>query len=135
MNDQSEGNGGEGPRQQGPSGPEFLHLEVSRWLEGDAKRDADDLIRDILYEAVRARLEERLGARLREVGAAIADEIADDFEANLAIEAVLDTRREAHRNSVEAIQKKFREPMNAGAAKAQLKAEAPAQASGKKKKR
>ena len=101
MNDQSEGNGGEGPRQQGPSGPEFL----------------------------------RLGDRLAALGTAIADELADDFEANLAIEAVLDTRREAHRNSVEAIQKKFREPMNAGAAKAQLKAEAPAQASGKKKKR
>lgn len=114
-NERERGGGHEGQRRDGPAGAEFLHLEVSRWLESGARGEADAIVRDLLRNAVRERLEERLGERLRAVGAAIADQIADDLEANLAIEAAIDTRRESHRETVRRVQVLFREPMNAKA--------------------
>jgi hypothetical protein len=77
----------------GPEGTQFLQLEVSRWLESEARSRGDEVVRELLVSAIRARLEERLGERLRALGAAIADEIADDLEASLAIEQRIDARR------------------------------------------
>lgn len=111
MGDDGKGDrGGEsaGSSPQGPAGAEFLHLEVSRWLEGDGRAQADGVVKELLRDAIRARLEERLGSRLRAVGAAIADEIADDFEANLAIEDRIDARRDARKAAVEKAQKLLR---------------------------
>jgi hypothetical protein len=100
------GDGGGQPR--GPAGGEFLHLEVSRWLESEGRGRADELIHSMLRDAIRARLDERLGDRIRALGATIADEIADDFEANLAIEAQIDARRDAREAAVERAQKTLR---------------------------
>lgn len=107
MNDETNQRSNEG-NDGGPEGTEFLQLEVSRWLEGGARAEAEGLLRELLRGAVRDRLEARLGDRIRAVGAAIADQIADDLEANLAIEAIIDARRDAHRASSESIPQLFR---------------------------
>jgi hypothetical protein len=103
-----ERDGKQDDRARGPAGAEFLHLEVSRWLESGGRAQADEVVRELLKSAIRDRLEARLGERVRAVGAAIADEIADDFEANLAIEERIDARREARSASVSRAQKLLR---------------------------
>lgn len=103
--DRREGERGRG----GPEGTEFLQLEISRWLESEARSRGDDVVRELLVAAIRTRLEERLGDRLRALGAAIADEIADDLEANLEIEERIDARRDARKTAVERAQQVLRD--------------------------
>jgi hypothetical protein len=121
MGDERDDDRSQGPRdggqRTGPEGAGFLHLEVSRWLESEARGTGDDLMREMLRSAIRARLEERIGAQLRAVGAAIADEIADDFDANLAIEALIDGRRDARKAAVERAQQTMRDASSAKAPK------------------
>jgi len=93
---------GEGPRgggedRRGPPGTDWLDLEMSKVLQGAAERLARGAAEEILKDAIKARLLERLGPRLEAIGRLVADQLADDVEANLDIEARIAARREARR--------------------------------------
>jgi hypothetical protein len=78
----------------GPEGTQFLDLEISQVLVHEASRLSRGVAMDIVREALRARLQERLGERLSAIGRLAADELADDVEANLEIEALIGSRKE-----------------------------------------
>lgn len=84
--------GGPGGGGGGAQGTEFLDLEISQVLLGEAQQMAKGVALDLIRESIRDRLRERLGDRLAEVGRLAADELADDVEANLAIEAQIAQR-------------------------------------------
>jgi hypothetical protein len=85
-------------RRDGPDGTGFLDLEISRLIHEEGRRLARDAARQLLAEAILARLRERLGDRLSAVGAMIADELADDVETNLGIEERIEARKESRRD-------------------------------------
>jgi hypothetical protein len=89
----------------GPPDTEFLDLEISRVLYGEAKDIAREAARDLMREAIRERLRQRIGDRLRAVGVLVADQLADEVEANLAIEQ----RIEAQRSRTREVDRKLRE--------------------------
>ncbi|MFO0565767.1 MAG: hypothetical protein U0263_08895 [Polyangiaceae bacterium] len=78
---------GGGSHQHGPSGSEFLELELSRMLYSRASEVAKEVAVEILRDAVRERLRERIGDKLRAIGRLAADELAEDVAVNLEIEA------------------------------------------------
>jgi hypothetical protein len=85
-----------------PSGPgegapdtQFLDLEISSVLYDEADRLCREAARELLRDAIRTRLEERLGGHLREIGRLAADALADDIETNLEIETLILDRRAA----------------------------------------
>jgi hypothetical protein len=82
----------------GPEGTEFLDLEISRVIHAEAGSLARDAVRSILRSAIEARLRERLGAKLEAIGRLVADDLADDVEANLGIEATIVSRHEARKS-------------------------------------
>lgn len=84
---------GHGGDQGGPPGTDFLDLELSQVLLGEANRMAQSVALDLMREALRERLRERLGDRLAAVGRIAADVLADDVEANLEIEARIVERK------------------------------------------
>lgn len=88
----------------GPEGTEFLQLEMSRVLYGEARELARDAARELIREAIRERLRQRVGDRLRAVGVLVADELAGELEANLDIERRID----AQRRTKQAIEEKLR---------------------------
>jgi hypothetical protein len=105
----------DGPDQRergGPQGSEFLDLEISQVLLSEANRLARGAALDIVREAMRERLQERLGAKLEAVGRLAADELADDVEANLEIEARFVRRREQR----ESLEERLRAIFSAAAA-------------------
>lgn len=77
----------------GPEGTEFLQLEISQMLYGDAREAARGAVGDLLREAIRERLRQRVGDRLRAIGVLVADELADELETNIAIEQRIDAQR------------------------------------------
>ena len=81
----------------GPRETEFLDLEISKVLaslaSGLARRAADELILD----AIKVRLRERMGDRIDALARTAADELVDDVEANLDIEARIAARGDARR--------------------------------------
>jgi hypothetical protein len=77
-----------------PPDTEFLDLEISKVLFGEASKLAREVGIELLKEALRARLKERLGSTLDAIAHLAADDLADDVEANLAIEALIEARRE-----------------------------------------
>jgi hypothetical protein len=80
-------------RDDGPPETQFLDLEISSVLYGEADRLCREAARDLMREAIRQRLDERLGDHLREVGRIAADVLADDIETNLEIESLIVDRR------------------------------------------
>ncbi len=78
-------------------GQRWLALELSKVIQGDAERLAHVAAEEILEDAIKARLRERLGPQLEAIGRLVADQLADDVEANLDIEARIAARREARR--------------------------------------
>jgi hypothetical protein len=94
----------------GPEGTEFLDLEISKVLLGEASSLAREAAREILKEAVKARLRERLGERLEAIGRLAADVLCEDIEANLAIEERIGARREERKE----IERRLREALAGG---------------------
>jgi hypothetical protein len=92
-------------RESGPPGTDFLDLEISQVLYGEAAGVARDAFRALLEEAVKARLKERFGAKIEALAKIAADELVDDVETNLAIEALIQTRKQAHRGREDAIRR------------------------------
>jgi len=78
----------------GPEGTEFLDLEISQVLLGEAGAIAKQVALDLVREAARERLRERMGDRLAAIGQLAADELVDDVETNLEIEALIGARME-----------------------------------------
>ncbi|MCA9633370.1 MAG: hypothetical protein KC766_37230 [Myxococcales bacterium] len=112
---------GERRRQGGERGPEdteFLDLEPTRLLLGAASGVAKEVLVDLLRAAVRQRLEERLGEEIQRIGFAAADVLADDFEANRRIEAVLEDRRSSRKDLEERLAATLRAPADAPPAQA-----------------
>lgn len=85
------GGQGGGPGGGGPSAA-FLDLEISQVLFGEAQQAARQVALELMREAMRERLGERLGEQLAALGKLAADELADDIEANLRIEAAIGER-------------------------------------------
>jgi hypothetical protein len=85
----------------GPEGTEFLDLEISKVIEGRAATLVRSAADELLKEALKARLRERMGARFDAIARTAVDEFLDDVEANLAIESIINARREARRNAKE----------------------------------
>jgi hypothetical protein len=107
--------GHDGPHDHGGHGPvgtEFLDLEISKVAYAEASSLVREAARAIIRSAIEARLRERLGARLEALGRIAADELADDVEANLDIEARIAARRD-RRESTEG---RVREAMQGAAA-------------------
>ena len=86
---------GRGP---GPTGTEFLDLEMSRVLYGEAEGLAREAVRDILRGALQERLRARLGNRLEAIAHLAADALADEVEANLGIERIVRSQGERKRD-------------------------------------
>jgi hypothetical protein len=113
MDDRSNERGGRG----GPPETQWLDLEITKVIQGRAEALVRAAAEEILKDAMKARLLERLGPRLQAVGRLVADELADDIEANLDIEARIAARREARRSLdgriAEALANKPEEPKEA----------------------
>ncbi|MEB2311778.1 MAG: hypothetical protein OZ921_17595 [Sorangiineae bacterium] len=92
-----DGEGGGDARGPGARDTEFLDLEISQVLLGEARRAARGVAVELMQEALRERLRERLGERLAAIGRLAADILADDVEANLAVESTIGARRERGR--------------------------------------
>ena len=92
---------GERERRASPPGTEFLDLEISQVLFAEASALAREATHTILKQEIEARLRERLGDRLATIARLAADELADDLEANLAIEAKIAERREGRASAVD----------------------------------
>lgn len=95
----------DGPGKNGPTDTQFLDLEISQVLYGEASGVARDAFRELLREAVKARLKERFGAKIDALAKIAADELADDIETNLSIEASIRARKDALRGREEAIRR------------------------------
>jgi len=100
---------GHGERSSGPAETGFLNLEMSKIVLTEAEELAKEVGRELLRDAIRERLKERFGDRLRAVGLLVADAIADDMEANLAIEAKI----QAHKESRKGLDERVREALAA----------------------
>ena len=92
-------------RYDGPPGTDFLDLEISQVLYGEAAGVARDAFRELLKDAVKARLKERFGSKIEALAKIAADELADDVETNLAVEALITARKQARRGREEAIRR------------------------------
>ncbi len=99
--------GGRDERRGGPEGTEFLQLEMSRVMYGEAQAMSREAMRDLLREAIRERLRQRVGDRLRAVGVLVADELAEELEANLAIEQRIDAQKRRKREIDETLRALF----------------------------
>jgi hypothetical protein len=114
------GPGHDGPHdhdRRGPVGTEFLDLEISKVAYAEASSLTREAARAIIKSAIEARLRERLGARLEALGRIAADELADDVEANLDIEARVAARRDRR----QATEDRVREAMKGAAAAGPVK--------------
>ncbi len=117
MNDRREDGPGRGERPQagqerqerqergGPAGTEFLDLEISKVLYGEAAALTREAVRELLKESIKTTLQERLGPKLAAIAKIAADELADDIEANLAIEASIASRNRTRVSRDAAVQK------------------------------
>jgi len=96
-------------RDTGPAGTDFLDLEISQVLYGEAAGVAREAFRELLKDAVKARLAQRFGAKIDALAKLAADELLDDVETNLSIEALINDRKQSRRGREEAIRRIFSE--------------------------
>lgn len=78
----------------------FLDLELSKVMYAEAEAVTREAFRELLKEAAKRRLLERWGDRITALADLAVDELIDDAEANLEIEARIATRNHA-RQTVE----------------------------------
>ena len=94
----------------GPEGSEFLQLELSRMLAGQASELVREAFGDLLRESLREALHARLGERIAALADVIAEDFAADVEANLAIASAIDGRRSAKAEVAERARQAFAGP-------------------------
>jgi histone H3/H4 len=73
----------------------FLDLEISKVLFSEAEAVTREAYRELLKEAAKRRLQERWGDRITALATLAVDELLDDVDANLAIEAQISARKQA----------------------------------------
>jgi hypothetical protein len=73
----------------------FLDLELSKVMYAEAEGVTREAFRELLKEAAKRRLLERWGDRIAELANLAVDELIDDAEANLEIEARIAARNHA----------------------------------------
>lgn len=93
----------DGPQdhEHGPAGTEWLELEISQVLQGIAERHVRQMAEELIKDAMKARLKERIGAQLEAIGRRAADALVEDMAANLEIEAKIRAHNEARRARAE----------------------------------
>jgi hypothetical protein len=86
----------------GHGGPDtsFLDLEMSKVLYSEAETVTREAYRELLKEAAKRHLEARWGDRISALAKLAVDELIDDAEASLAIEAQIEARNHS-RQAVE----------------------------------
>lgn len=85
---------GEAPNQQSESRNDtgFLDLEISKVLFGEAESVTRDAFRELLKEAAKRRWQERFGDKIEAMARLAVDQLIDEIEANLRIEASIAER-------------------------------------------
>ncbi len=78
-------------------------------LYGEASSIARQATRELIMDAIKERLFDRLGKELTELGHIAADELADDIEANLEIEALIEARRKSRAETKSLVARVFRD--------------------------
>ena len=87
---------GDGESQsKGAADSEFLDLEISKVLYGEAEDVTREALRDLLKDAAKELLRERFGDRIDALAGLAIDELLADVEANIAIEGRIAERAEA----------------------------------------
>lgn len=94
-------------REGGPPGTDFLDLEISQVMYGEASGVAREAFRELLKDAVKARIKERFGAKIDALAKLAADELLDEVETNLSIEALINKRKETRRGREDALRRVF----------------------------
>lgn len=75
------------------AGHQFLDLEISKVLAGDAARLARKAFAELLVERIKAHLAEEIGERLDALAQFAAEDLLSDIETNLEIERHIETRK------------------------------------------
>jgi hypothetical protein len=123
MHDQRDGSGDRGgPRdgggddrsrehQQRPEGggpdTRFLQLEMSRVMYAEAEEVAKPAFRELLLEAAKERLRERFGDRITALARLAVDELLNDAQASLDVEARIQRYHEERRAPAETLRDLF----------------------------
>ncbi len=94
----SEHNDERGGADAGPAATNFLDLEISKVLFGEAEGITRAAFKELLKDAAKERLRERFGERIRTIAHLAVDELMDDVLANLVIEAKIRERDEKRRD-------------------------------------
>ncbi len=88
--DRDGGRGGE--RSRGGPDTRFLQLEMSQVLYGEAEALTHRAFRELLLEAAKGRLRERFGDKITGIAQLAIDELMDEVQASLDIEARIQER-------------------------------------------
>jgi hypothetical protein len=76
----------------------FLDLEISKVMYDEAEGVTREAFRDLLKEAAKARLREVWGDRIDALARTAVDELVEDVETNLGIEARIHARRDQRKD-------------------------------------
>lgn len=87
-----------GDQGDGPSGTDFLDLEMRKVLLGEAQGVTREAFRDLLKEAAKRHLQDKWGDRIDALAGLAVDELLADVETNMAIEAAIEARAKAKRD-------------------------------------
>ena len=112
-----DGNGRGGPnsdsdRDREPGGRDgsdtrFLQLEMSRVLYAEAQGVTKQAFRELLLDAAKARLRERLGETITRLAQLATDELVADIEASLDIEDQIERRRDSSGGTPDQLREAF----------------------------
>jgi len=91
-------------RPHGRPNTEFLDLELSKVMYAEAEGVTREAFRELLKEAAKRRLLERWGDRITELANLAVDELLDDAEANLEIEARIAARNHARQSVADRVE-------------------------------
>ena len=98
---------------RGPDGPDtrFLQLEMSQVMYSEAQGVTKQAFRELLLDAAKARLRERLGETITRLAELAVDEALADMEASLDIEDQIRRRQETQQESTGAAPDRLREAL------------------------
>lgn len=85
----------------------FLQLEMSRVLYAEAQGVTKQAFRELLLDAAKARLRERLGETITRLAQLATDELVADIEASLDIEDQIERRRDSSGGTPDRVREAF----------------------------
>ena len=86
---------------------QFLDLELSKMLLGEAGKLAFDAYRKILIEKLEVKLKEKLGVEIDALAELAADDFIEDMRTNLEIEARINARAEIRKKQTRKLEEIF----------------------------